>query len=136
MTWSGENVVTLPHGRLMFERAQGAGIRIAMIPASGLSIRSREGGERLQIAANRPRRTLKNLMQEAGVPAALRSRWPLVVHAGHVIAIPGIGVGVDWQCPPDEQGWRIEWRSIASAPVRAPRTVRTGRENRLAHGII
>jgi tRNA(Ile)-lysidine synthase len=108
-TWHGESVVLLPHGRLLFAKTQGSGIRAAMIPGSGLIIRSREGGERLKIAANRPGRTLKNLLQEAGIPAALRSRWPLIAHAGGLVAVPGIGVGVDWQCPPDETGWTFEW---------------------------
>jgi tRNA(Ile)-lysidine synthase len=109
-TWHGESVVELPHGSLLFGKTRGAGIRAAMVPASGLIIRPREGGERLKVAANRPGRTLKNLMQEAGVPAASRSRWPLIVYAGRLVAVPGIGVDVDWQCPPDETGWGIEWR--------------------------
>ena len=108
--WHGENIVVLSHGSLLFKKVQGAGIRATMVPASGLIIRSRDGGERLKVAPNRPERTLKNLMQEAGVPAPLRSRWPLIVHAGRLVAVPGIGVGADWRCPPDEQGWGIEWR--------------------------
>ncbi|MFS8086460.1 MAG: tRNA lysidine(34) synthetase TilS [Acidobacteriota bacterium] len=115
--WQGESVVPLPHGCLLFNKTQGSGIRAAMIPASGLSIRSREGGERLRVAANRPERTLKNLLQEAGIPATLRSRWPLIAHAGKLVAVPGIGIGVDWQCPPDEPGWTFEWRpGVSNSP--------------------
>jgi tRNA(Ile)-lysidine synthase len=117
VAWHGESVVVLPHGKLLFEQMQGAGIRVAMVPASGLIIRSREGGERLKVAANRPLRTLKNLLQEAGAPSASRSRWPLIVHAGRLVAVPGIGVGVDWQCPPGEAGWGIEWRPGVSNPA-------------------
>jgi tRNA(Ile)-lysidine synthase len=108
-TWHGESVVVLPHGSLRFEKTGGAGIRATMVPASGLIIRPREGGERLKIAANRPLRTLKNLMQETAIPAVSRNRWPLIVYAGRLVAVPGIGVGVDWQCPPGETGWGIEW---------------------------
>jgi tRNA(Ile)-lysidine synthase len=109
VAWRGEGVVALPHGSLLFEKTRGAGIRAALVPPAGLSIRPREGGERLKVAANRPGRTLKNLLQEAAVPAALRSRWPLITHGSRLVAVPGIGIGVDWQCPPDEQGWKIKW---------------------------
>ena len=111
--WHGEKLIMLPHGRLIFELAPGTGIRAAMVAAEGLSIRSREGGEHLRTDARRPNRSIKNLMQEAGIPAGLRGRWPLLVNARHLVAIPGIGVGVNWQCPPDEMGWRVEWRPDA-----------------------
>ena len=117
VAWHGESVVALPHGSLLFGKTHGCRHPRCMVPACGLIIRPREGGERLKVAANRPARTLKNLMQEAGVPAASRSRWPLIVHEGHLVAIPGIGVGVEWQCPPNETGWGIEWRPVGSAPA-------------------
>lgn len=108
-TWHGESVVALPHGSLLFALAQGTGVRAELISDAGLVIRARQGGERLQVAANRPLRTLKNLMQEVDLPAAVRKRWPLIVHGESVVAVPGIGVGVDWQCPPGEPGWTIQW---------------------------
>ena len=107
--WRGESSIVLPHGALTFSRTLGSGIRAALIPPSGLTIRPREGGERLQIAPRRPVRTLKNLLQEASIPAWARSGWPLLAQAGTLIAIPGVGVGVDWQCPPQEVGWESAW---------------------------
>ena len=108
-TWHGESVIALPHGELRFAATRGAGIRDSLIPSGGLVIACRRGGERLRVARNRPLRTLKNLMQEAGIPAVARAHWPLVSHDRHLVAVPGIGVGVDWQCPRDEAGWNIEW---------------------------
>ena len=52
--WHGESVVMLPHGSLLFGKTRGAGIRAAMVPASGLIIRPREGGERLKVAPTGP----------------------------------------------------------------------------------
>ncbi len=108
-TWHGESAIELAHGRLRFVATRGGGIRAALVPAGGLAIACRRGGERLRVAPNRPLRTLKNLMQEAGIPAAARGRWPLVNHESRLVAVPGIGVGLDWQCPRDEAGWDIEW---------------------------
>ena len=107
--WHGESVIELAHGRLRFAATRGTGIRAALVPSGGLAIACRRGGERLRIAPNRPLRTLKNLMQEAGIPAAARCRWPLISNECRLVAVPGIGVSVDWQCRRDEAGWNIEW---------------------------
>ncbi len=112
--WRAESRVVLPHGVLEFVQAKGSGIRAASIPSAGLTIRPREGGERLQIAGGRPRRTLKNLLQEAGIPASARAGWPLLAYAGTLVAVPGVGVGVDWQCPPQENGWESAWHPGAT----------------------
>ena len=46
----------------------------------------RSGGERLQLHPRRPRRTLKNLFQEAGVPPWERERLPLL-YCGDALAV-------------------------------------------------
>ena len=115
VSWRGESSVGLAHGVLTFSRTLGTGIRAVSIPASGLTIRPREGGERMQIAPGRPVRTLKNLLQEATIPAWARDGWPLLAHAGRLVAIPGVGVSVDWQCPPQEDGWEAGWHPGAAS---------------------
>jgi len=109
--WHAEPTVELPHGTLRFARAIGAGIAAASVPAAGLLVRSRRGGERLRFARDRPSRTLKNVLQEAGIVAPLRSGWPLIVAGTSVVAVPGVGVGVDWQCAPGEPGWTVAWEA-------------------------
>ena len=112
--WRHQATLSLPHGELSFVATDGAGIAAARIPAQGLDIRPRPIGGRLQIAADRPRRTLKNLMQEARIPAALRRGWPMLMDGCDIVAIPGVGVGVDWSCPPDAPGWTVVWQPRAS----------------------
>ena len=113
--WNLELELAFPHGTLRFARATGSGIAAGRVPAAGLSVRSRIGGERCRVAANGRNRTLKNLFQEAGVPEPLRDGWPLVVATADsqgvevVVAIPDIAVGVDWQCPPGKPGWTVAW---------------------------
>ncbi|MEP7084255.1 MAG: tRNA lysidine(34) synthetase TilS, partial [Betaproteobacteria bacterium] len=114
VAWHGAASVNLPHGVLSFAQVTGGGIRAASVGRDGLTIRTRQGGERLRIAAGRPSRTLKNLMQEAGIPAASRSNWPLLEQGRALVAVPGIGVGVDWQCPPHEAGWEPAWSPCAT----------------------
>ena len=107
--WHGEAQIRLPHGTVRFTRTIGSGIDAAKLPQEGLAIRSRRGGERFRPAADRPTRTLKNLLQEAGIPAPLRSDWPLIVAGSSIVAVPDVGVGVDWQCPSGGPGWAVAW---------------------------
>jgi len=73
-------------------------------------VRLRSGGERLQLDARRPRRTLKNLFQEAGVPPWERSRTPLLYCGDDLVWAPGLGIDVRYQAGSDTAGWVPEWR--------------------------
>src|SRR5207244_3520744 len=65
--WGGEREIALPglHGVLTMAPCRGSGISAARLRSGIVTIRRREGGERLQPDLRRPRRTVKNLMQEA-----------------------------------------------------------------------
>ncbi|HEY6966618.1 MAG TPA: tRNA lysidine(34) synthetase TilS, partial [Burkholderiales bacterium] len=64
-SWNGEAKLALPGGELRFRRARGRGIDRRRLEEGALQVRLRSGGERLQPDPRRPRRTLKNLFQEA-----------------------------------------------------------------------
>jgi tRNA(Ile)-lysidine synthase len=105
LEWKGERKLELPGGELRFRRVRGKGFAVDV-----LSIRPRSGGERLQPDPRRPRRTLKNLFQEAGVPAWERDRVPLLFSGDELVCIPGIGVDARWRASPERFGWVPEWR--------------------------
>ena len=90
--WKGQRRLALPAlgGELRFRAARGKGFSKDLV----LQVRLRRGGERLQPDARRPRRTLKNLFQEAGVPPWERDRLPLLVSGQDVVWVPGLGVDV------------------------------------------
>ena len=73
-------------------------------------MRLRSGGERLQPDARRPRRTLKNLFQEAGVPPWQRERLPLLFSGETLVWAPGLGVDAAYQAPAKALGVLPEWR--------------------------
>jgi len=52
-----------------------------------LQVRWRRGGEKLRLAHNRPRREIRNLFQEAGVPPWLRERTPMIELDGELVAV-------------------------------------------------
>jgi tRNA(Ile)-lysidine synthase len=71
-------------------------------------VRLRTGGERLQLQPRKPRRTLKNLFQEAGVPPSERSRTPLLFCGDDLVWVPGLGVDVRYR----GRGLLPQWRPI------------------------
>ncbi|HTS21789.1 MAG TPA: tRNA lysidine(34) synthetase TilS [Casimicrobiaceae bacterium] len=113
--WSGEPEVALPGGMLAFEAASGTGIAAAKMVRKSVTLRSRAGGERIRLAANRPTRAVKKLLQEAGMPQWEREALPLVWAGDELVAVPGIGVALAFQAAPGEASWRIEWRPATPA---------------------
>jgi tRNA(Ile)-lysidine synthase len=105
--WQGERKLELPGGELRFRRVRGEGIAAEH---ADLSVRPRAGGERLRPDSRRPRRTLKNLFQEAGVPSWERDRTPLLFSGDELVCVPGIGVDARWRASPQTFGWVAEWR--------------------------
>ncbi|MCX7961870.1 MAG: tRNA lysidine(34) synthetase TilS, partial [Burkholderiales bacterium] len=113
--WQGEARLALPAlgGELRFRRVRGAGIAARRV-RDGLTVRLRAGGERLQPDPRRPRRTLKNLFQEAGVPPWRRARLPLLFCGSDLVWVPGLGVDAAYASAPGEPGIVPEWRPFAS----------------------
>ena len=111
LEWNGETRLKIPQlgGELRFRRARGEGIDARRLP---LRVQLRTGGERLQPDAKRPRRTLKNLFQEAGVPPWERDRLPLIVCGDDLVWVPGLGVDVRYRAPQNGPGVLPEWRKM------------------------
>jgi tRNA(Ile)-lysidine synthase len=107
MEWKGEPELALPGGQLRFRRVKGRGIDPALAP---LTVRARSGGERLQLDPKRPRRTLKNLFQEAGVPPWERERLPLLYRGDDLVWAPGLGIDVRFRAGPGRSGVLPEWK--------------------------
>jgi tRNA(Ile)-lysidine synthase len=109
--WKGQRRLALPAlgGELRFRAARGKGFSKDLV----LQVRLRRGGERLQPDARRPRRTLKNLFQEAGVPPWERDRLPLLVSGEDVVWVPGLGVDVRYRAAKNAPGVLPEWRKMA-----------------------
>jgi tRNA(Ile)-lysidine synthase len=111
VAWSGERRLPLPalDGELRFR--PGEGIDARRIRGRRLEVRLRTGGERLQLDPRRPRRTLKNLFQEAGVPSWARDRLPLLFCGEELVWVAGLGIDARYQ----GRGLLPEWRAGVSA---------------------
>ena len=62
---------------------------------SSLTIAPPRSAQKMRIAANTPRKTLKNLFQASGIPAELRKRLPCVTHGEDVLFVAGLGTASD-----------------------------------------
>jgi tRNA(Ile)-lysidine synthase len=93
---------------LRFLQCEG-GSRNAALLGDKVVIRSRRGGERIQLAMNRPRQALKSLLQRAGVPVWTRRGLPLVFCGDALACVPGIGVDHRFVAPPGEIGYEVVW---------------------------
>jgi tRNA(Ile)-lysidine synthase len=109
--WRGEARLALPEagGVLILERAKGRGISAARLRGGAVTIRPRTGGERFQPDCLRPRRSLKNLLQEARVAPWLRERLPLIFHDEMLVWVPGIGVDCAFQAGKGEPALLPRW---------------------------
>lgn len=121
VAWQGERRLAVPSlgGELVFRRVRGRGIDPRLLKEHSAVVRLRSGGERLQPDARRPRRTLKNLFQEAGIPSWQRERLPLLFHGDALVWVPGLGVDVRYQAKEDCAGLLPEWRDSWHAARQA-----------------
>ena len=113
--WRGEHALALPElgGVLVMASAKGDGISRARLGTGSVTIRVRRGGERLRPDRRRPRRSLKNLLQEARVPPWRRERLPLIFCDGELVWVAGIGVDCAFRPARDEAALRPEWKPVA-----------------------
>jgi tRNA(Ile)-lysidine synthase len=107
--WRGESLLALPHGTLEFRRAQGAGIDAQRMAQGFVRVRARTGGERFQATADRPRRALKAVLRDAGIPAWERQGLPLIFCGDTLVAVPGVGVDAAFRAGALQPGLIVAW---------------------------
>jgi tRNA(Ile)-lysidine synthase len=112
--WNGENALPLLAlgGVLKFKPEEGRGLSVGRLRAGRVTVRLRQGGERLRLDPRRPRRTLKNLFQERGVPPWRRDRLPLVYCGDSLVSVPGIGDACEFRAEPGEAGLIVTWEPL------------------------
>ena len=120
VVWHRESALprVLPwrRGSLELRESLGTGISRARIASHGLRLESRRGGETLQVRAHGPHRSLKNLFQEAGIPAWLRDDTPLIWSGVNLVALPNIAIAHTFAARADEPSLELIWRYGAHVP--------------------
>jgi tRNA(Ile)-lysidine synthase len=112
--WSGESSVPLLElgGVLRFRPEEGRGLSATRLREGPVSIRLRRGGETLRVDERRPRRSLKNLFQERGVPPWRRAALPLVYCGETLVCVPGVADEAAWRASAGERGVMVSWELL------------------------
>ncbi|MGQ0525212.1 MAG: tRNA lysidine(34) synthetase TilS, partial [Betaproteobacteria bacterium] len=112
--WRGESEIALPElgGVLVLARGQEEGISLARLRGRAVTIAVRAGGERLQPHGDRPRRSLKNLFQEARIPPWQRERLPLLFCEGDLVWAAGIGIDCAYRSDGNEPALHPAWHAM------------------------
>ncbi|BBP03475.1 tRNA(Ile)-lysidine synthase [Sulfuriferula plumbiphila] len=113
--WQGEAQLALDQlgASLGFTHVTGQGLDRAKLGHAPVTIRLRQGGERFRPDCRRPRRSLKNLLQESAIPPWQRDRLPLLYCGATLVWVAAIGVDCAWQAPAGAAGIQPEWDNNA-----------------------
>ncbi len=113
VAWRGQAEQALPglDGTLLFEKVKGAGISLEKLQRAAVMIRLRSGGEKFAPDCARPRRSLKNLLQESHIPPWQRQQIPLIYSGKELAAVVGIGIDCRFKANSDETGILVRWQA-------------------------
>ena len=112
-------LLSLPqNGCLQARRSSGSvsDIRHALLVSGPLQVRYRMGGETLRLR-DRPRKALKKILQEQGMPLWCRERLPLLYAGNELVCVPGVGTVDTSVSAPSAELLVIEWQQPHWAPV-------------------
>ena len=109
IAWQGEGRLALPHGTLEFSPCTGGGVARAALDTARVTVRPRAGGERIRLAGDRPRRALKGILQDIGMPPWQRESLPLVFCGDLLAVVPDIGVDIAFQAAAGTRGCTVRW---------------------------
>lgn len=90
--------------RLHWQAQTGAGLSLPVIQ-SGLSLRYRRGGEKIQLAGHACHHSLKKLFQQWQIPTWRRQHIPLLFAGDELVAVVGYGWSERYAVKGSETGW-------------------------------
>lgn len=111
VVWSGQATLAWGGGQVAFERVVGGGLPLALLAAAqSVRLTPRWEGLVMRAGPGRPRRSLRKLCQDAGLPSWMRPGLPILQVDGDAVWIGGLGVSGDHRCAPGEPGVLPVWR--------------------------
>ena len=104
-SWTGELIV-----RKATETE--VGVPLSVLLDNSWQVRPRQGGEKLKVHRQRPRKYLKALYSEANIAEFDRPKLPLLWHGDDLIFAAGLGMDVRYlsQATTDEPVFVISWK--------------------------
>lgn len=110
--WRGESSIPWGVHRIEIRESRGEGVGSALLMQQSLRFAPRRGGEAMQLRDDGPRRPLKDLLREAGVPPWRRKNVPLLFCGNELVWAAGIGIAAKYRCEPAGTGFLIEFDGV------------------------
>ncbi len=115
ITWNVRNDIDIQGGRLSATASRGHGIAQHYLLDGDVSVRFRQGGERICPAPAKQNKTLKQLYQEKGVIPWQRDRVPLIFIDNQLAVVPGVCVASEFMATGEEASFIITWTGLSNA---------------------
>jgi tRNA(Ile)-lysidine synthase len=93
-----------PNRVLAWQTELGKGIKLSIL-SKGISVRFRQGGERIKLHGSDHHKSVKHLFQEWMIPPWQRDQIPLLFSGDELIAIAGYCVSESASVRHDKQGY-------------------------------
>ncbi len=119
IAWDGGAHLVLPGGELRFNALRSEGLSRSKLIMAPCAVRFRRGGERMQMAPNRPSRSLKNLLQEQAIAPWERDSLPLFYCGEHLAWMARVGYDCRLLAEHGEPSVVIQWIPTSSETASA-----------------
>jgi tRNA(Ile)-lysidine synthase len=101
----GNAAVAIDEQRVLtWQPRSGQGLKQNVVNG-GMTLKFRQGGERIRLQGQAQHKSLKQLFQEWGVPPWQRDRIPLLYVNGELVAVVGYGLAEGYAVHIGEKGW-------------------------------
>lgn len=116
--WRGESSVSIGVDSALAFRVAAEGLSAAWLRSGPLHIAPATSGARLRLSPDRASRTMKNLWQEAGIPAWLRPHFPALWRDNRLLLAAPFGLDRSQHWPIERPGIAIDWVMADDADLR------------------
>ncbi len=116
--WRGESSVSVGSDSALEFRVAAEGLSAAWLRSGPLHLAPATSGARLRLSPDRASRSMKNLWQEAGIPAWLRPRFPALWRDGRLLLAAPFGLDRSQDWPIERPGIAIDWVMADDADLR------------------
>src|SRR5699024_3043495 len=112
IVWNDFEPLRLPPqvgGVLIAKFTQGLGLNVERLRQSLMTIRFRQGGERIRLVDRGYDHRIKKLFQEQDIPPWQRDRIPMLYSDEQLAFVGGIGIAQGFAAKPGKEGVIIKW---------------------------
>jgi tRNA(Ile)-lysidine synthase len=114
LVWEqSENQILLPDNSILQRYPAHSGIPASLWKAANVTIKFRQGGEKISLAGRKGQHTLKNLFQENAIPPWERDLIPLLYFDNVLIAVADLWLSSQVQIEQQELCYKLKWQKLS-----------------------